>query len=101
MVYYTVLNCHACINCPTIIFHGNGNKTLALGSGPCCGVAPSIWNGNIGSWECSECGSNIIYKGLVDELFILPVGHLKETKCDCGGEKAKTTHANWCSKGNR
>ena len=31
----------------------------------------------------------------------LPKGTKNTLDCDCGGESAKTTHAHWCSKGNR
>lgn len=63
----------------------------------CCGQAPQLWQG--GNWTCSECGS--ILPEHVGQLEIdwgstvpkLPT----KTVCDCGGAKANTTHAFWCS----
>jgi hypothetical protein len=64
----------------------------------CCGSAPAVWKASAGGWTCSECGSPRPYEeqqldfGSVTTL--MPPG---PKKCDCGGDKANTTHAFYCS----
>lgn len=35
---------------------------------------------------------------LFDEEYFIRVDENKEKKCECGGEKANTTHSDWCPK---
>lgn len=67
---------------------------------PCCGNVPTIWTK--GQWQCSECDGVVTYQEKqmsLDNLF--DSDPVVAVTCDCGAEKAKTTHAFWCSKGNK
>ena len=69
----------------------------------CCGGKNngiSIWDPASQQFKCSDCGTptsnDPSYAGTTNKYYngYTPT----EKKCECGGETAKTTHANWCPK---
>lgn len=69
-------------------------------SNGCCGVSPKVWIG--GNWVCSECDSIMSSNEQLSLIDWQGLGGAYKTDkpkvCDCGADKCKTTHANWCSK---
>lgn len=62
----------------------------------CCPGYPSIWNYDLNQWTCFKCEKKVEYTE--EQLEFATVTTLKPSpSCDCGGEKAKTTHAFYCS----
>lgn len=62
----------------------------------CCGQVPTFWVN--GQWRCMSCDGIVTYEEAqlsLDNLFDSDT--VLTVKCDCGAEKTKTTHANWCS----
>jgi hypothetical protein len=55
----------------------------------CCQYPQIVYNGRV--WTCTTCRTIIDNESLQLSLSSL-------IECDCGAVKAKTTHANWCSK---
>ncbi len=66
----------------------------------CCGGKGNIrWSHSNKQWSCADCGS---VKSNDPDYWISNKSVTPETplwtspKCECGGTKAKTTHAHWC-----
>lgn len=58
----------------------------------------AIYNSILNTWECANCGK-IIKPNDEQTRFKEGVDNSSQPvkRCDCGAEKAKTTHARYCT----
>lgn len=72
----------------------------------CCGVAPAVWKstrrpqGMSTGWICSVCDGPVEYEQQELSYGSIVNSSPRISVCECGAEKANTTHAFYCPKYN-
>lgn len=69
---------------------------MSVLSQKCKSCGPYVWENTVCFWKCQVCGF-YMEQSNKDKIYN-PNFVFKQSKtCDCGGLKANTTHARWCS----